>query len=612
MMSENTEKAKLEDSGDTANDSCETMSTDGQDLGKSSTAKAERGEKWTFAEQCVPGLRTTILMLICCIAVASRQFAVVRYESIIHEYDPWFNYRSTEYMLENGYYKFKNWFDFSAWYPIGRVTGKTLYPGLMMTTLIMHSVAKNIFLLPIHIREVCVFTAPIFACLTTLATYGFTIEISGRSGAGLIAALLISIVPAYMSRSVSGSYDNESVAIFALVFAFYSYARSLRIGSMASGLLATVAYFYMVITWGGYVFVLGFFSMYSVVLVLLNRLDIKAYLTFSMVYVIGNMFSLTLPLLQDHNVVWKSSEHLISHFAFIIVQLYFSKLFLKKRMSRGSFRVLTVLVLYSIALIGIGWVVYLLVMGKAIVGHRIVALLNPTYSKKRSALTTSISEHNSLPWGQIYAQLHYPLFLAPVGVFFLVTKLKKSNAAFLGILYWLVSIYFASVMSRLVLIAGPASCVIGGVGTSYFLGRLIESLKSWISSLFSSSSKKPESAKKHRSKYLPPVEISLLLLAMLAWLICRTVFHGAYESALGYAEPVVVMSWVFQGKRYYLDDFRQSYSWIRQNTPTDAVIMSWWDSGYQLAGLGNRTTVVDNNTWNDTHIGKVSYVSLFN
>jgi dolichyl-diphosphooligosaccharide--protein glycosyltransferase len=33
--------------------------------------------------------------------------------------------------------------------------------------------------------------------------------------------------------------------------------------------------------------------------------------------------------------------------------------------------------------------------------------------------------------------------------------------------------------------------------------------------------------------------------------------------------------------------------------------MSWWDYGYQIAGFSNRTTLVDNNTWNNTHIATV-------
>lgn len=31
-----------------------------------------------------------------------------------------FNYRATAYMVEHGYYKFLNWFDERAWYPLGK------------------------------------------------------------------------------------------------------------------------------------------------------------------------------------------------------------------------------------------------------------------------------------------------------------------------------------------------------------------------------------------------------------------------------------------------------------------------------------------------------------
>jgi dolichyl-diphosphooligosaccharide--protein glycosyltransferase len=33
--------------------------------------------------------------------------------------------------------------------------------------------------------------------------------------------------------------------------------------------------------------------------------------------------------------------------------------------------------------------------------------------------------------------------------------------------------------------------------------------------------------------------------------------------------------------------------------------MSWWDYGYQITGMGNRTTIVDNNTRNNSHIATV-------
>merc|ERR1711994_501125 len=48
-----------------------------------------------------------------------------------------------------------------------------------------------------------------------------------------------------------------------------------------------------------------------------------------------------------------------------------------------------------------------------------------------------------------------------------------------------------------------------------------------------------------------------------------------------------------------------AYYWLWQNTAEDARVMSWWDYGYQIAGMANRTTLVDNNTWNNSHIALV-------
>jgi len=58
-------------------------------------------------------------------------------------------------------------------------------------------------------------------------------------------------------------------------------------------------------------------------------------------------------------------------------------------------------------------------------------------------------------------------------------------------------------------------------------------------------------------------------------------------------------------KKNILDDFREAYFWLRQNTHDKARVMSWWDYGYQIAGMGNKTTLVDNNTWNNSHIALV-------
>ena len=97
----------------------------------------------------------------------------------------------------------------------------------MLTSGLIHSTLHYIGF-PVEIRNVCVFLAPVFAGLTSIAGYFLAKEVTGRSETGLYAALLIGIVPSYISRSVAGSYDNEGVAIFALVLTFYLYIKSVN------------------------------------------------------------------------------------------------------------------------------------------------------------------------------------------------------------------------------------------------------------------------------------------------------------------------------------------------------------------------------------------------
>ena len=47
---------------------------------------------------------------------------------------------------------------------------------------------------------------------------------------------------------------------------------------------------------------------------------------------------------------------------------------------------------------------------------------------------------------------------------------------------------------------------------------------------------------------------------------------------------------------------------ISNQTDEKCRILSWWDYGYQITGMSNRTVLVDNNTWNNTHIATVGRV----
>ena len=49
------------------------------------------------------------------------------------------------------------------------------------------------------------------------------------------------------------------------------------------------------------------------------------------------------------------------------------------------------------------------------------------------------------------------------------------------------------------------------------------------------------------------------------------------------------------GEQIIIDDYREAYFWLKEQTPEDARVMAWWDYGYQITGIANRTSIADGN-----------------
>merc|ERR1719193_1103557 len=313
-------------------------------------------ESWKGGNETI--FQAFTLAFIFVLAFSLRLFAVVRFESIIHEFDPWFNYRSTRTLVADGAYEFFNWFDNKSWYPLGRWVGGTVYPGLMWTAGLMHWLANSILNIPVHIREVCVFTAPIFAGNTAVVTYLMTKE-CWSSNAGLFAAFFISMVPGYVSRSVAGSYDNEAVAIFALILTFYLWVRSVRTGSLLSAGLCSLAYAYMVAAWGGYIFITNLIPLHVFFLTLCGRYSHRLYIAYCSWYVIGILMSMQIQFVSFTPV--SSPEHLAAFGMFCFLQLFCFVNYLRNLAAKREYKEMLTFLVVLLFLVLLGLIVLLMV-----------------------------------------------------------------------------------------------------------------------------------------------------------------------------------------------------------------------------------------------------------
>ena len=64
----------------------------------------------------------------------------IEYGFELNEFDPFFNYRATEYIVETGLSEYFEWHDDKSWYPQGRDISKTSQVMLHTTTAITYQI----------------------------------------------------------------------------------------------------------------------------------------------------------------------------------------------------------------------------------------------------------------------------------------------------------------------------------------------------------------------------------------------------------------------------------------------------------------------------------------
>lgn len=517
-----------------------------------------------------------------------------------------------------------------TWHPLGRVTGGTLYPGLMVTSGAIYHLLR-LLSMPVDIRNICVLLAPGFSGLTAFASYLLTSEMSDSPSAGLLAAVFMGITPGYISRSVAGSYDNEAIAIFLLVFTFYLWIKSVKEGSAMWGALTALFYGYMVSAWGGYVFITNLLPLHAFVLIIMGRYSPRLYVSYSTWFALGTLASMQIPFVGFLPV--RSSEHmsalgllllriklkisLIEAGVFGLLQLVAFVEFVRQQVPNKQFQTLlrsSILIVFAASL---GGLVLLTVSGTiAPWTGRFYSLWDTGYAKIHIPIIASVSEHQPTAWPAFFFDLNLLIWLFPAGVYMCFRELKDEQVFI--VIYAVLASYFAGVMVRLMLTLTPVVCVAAALALSSILDTYLladsptQDAKTNGTAngdpIKTASSVIQDSLKSTRNPVVGIYSMisKLSIVGMITTYLLLFVLHCTWVTSNAYSSPSVVLaSKLPDGSQHIIDDYREAYNWLRQNTPKNAKVMSWWDYGYQIGGMADRPTLVDNNTWNNTHIATV-------
>ena len=506
-----------------------------------------------------------------------------------------------------------------------------MYPGLMVTSGIIYHVLR-LLSMPVDIRNICVLLAPAFSGLTAVASYLITSEMSTSPSAGLLAAAFMGITPGYISRSVAGSYDNEAIAIFLLVFTFFLWIKAVKNGSAMWGALTALFYGYMVSAWGGYVFITNLLPLHTFVLICMGRYSPRLYVSYSTWFALGTLASMQIPFVgflpirsSEHmSALGKPSidilkcPHLTAAGVFGLIQLVAFVEFIRQQVPNKQFQTLLRSLILVIFAVSMGFLVLLTVSGViAPWSGRFYSLWDTGYAKIHIPIIASVSEHQPTAWPAFFFDLNLMIWLFPAGIYMCFQKLKDEHV--FVVIYAILASYFAGVMVRLMLTLTPVVCIAAALALSNILDTYLVADNPTPKEPQQNGQASSDGVKNAadfikdslRSTRTPVIGIysyisKASVVGILTVYLLLFVMHCTWVTSNAYSSPSVVLaSKLPDGSQHIIDDYREAYYWLRQNTPDRAKIMSWWDYGYQIGGMADRPTLVDNNTWNNTHIATV-------
>merc|ERR1719447_660979 len=344
-------------------------------------------------------------------------------------------------------------------------------------------------------------------------------------------------------------------------------------------------------------------------------------------FIVGLLCSMQIPFVGFQPV--RTSEHMASAGIFALLQAIAFLKYLQQYLTKSEFKSFFLLV--GVAAAGIGFVVMVGLTWAGVIAPwsgRFYSLWDTGYAKIHIPIIASVSEHQPTTWFSFFFDLHILACVFPAGLWYCIKNINDERVFI--VLYAVSAVYFAGVMVRLMLTLTPCVCVLAAIAFSTLFERylkeedVVDAERSEAAPAVANGADSNGGSQSRGGKYDRPGNVkrpkphknesdeglgvnyrSVVIVVVLMMLLMFAV-HCTWVTSNAYSSPSIVLaSYRQDGGRNILDDFREAYRWLSQNTADDATVMSWWDYGYQIAGMANRTTLVDNNTWNNSHIALV-------
>jgi len=493
----------------------------------------------------------------------------------LSEFDPFFNYRATQFMVENGLPAYLEWNDDLSWHPYGRDISATSQVMLHTTTTMLYQT----FGIGSSLYDFTIWFPVVISSLTTIIIFVVVRTIGGTT-AGLFASLFFAISPIIIMRGSIGWFKSEPLGLFYALLAIYLLLSAIKSDkgkvSLAKIVGGGILLAFGLASWGGVQFFILPIGLFFLALPFLRK-DNKFIIWTSVIFT--SVFFLVTGLFERTGFAFISN---LSGFFLIGCTVFLVACIIIRRISKAQLR-------NGLVLLGGAIIAGIAIVSSGVINlgsFRYLNAANP-FLITTDMLTDSVSEHATTTIDISFYFLSILMVFAGIGAWLLFQKkvnhslkIKGEMAAFALIIGFL-GIYFSSAFVRLEVFGSISVIILSSIGVSILISKILK------------GEHKPTSV---------VTKISFLAI-IVALLVVPMAYPERNWSNSNAANPVTILN---SGTSFNIstNDWTEAMQWLKENTPEDAVIAAWWDYGYWISTLSERKTLSDNATTLDWQIRK--------
>jgi dolichyl-diphosphooligosaccharide--protein glycosyltransferase len=529
------------------------------------------------------------LIIIFSAALLMRIFPA-KYGFYLNEFDPYFDYYGTNFIVDHfdqkgitGISDYFSWTDTKSWYPEGRDVASTSQVGLQLAAAILFIISRDFFGLHISLYDFLVLFPAIIGALTALVTFLLVKKIAGTSG-GLLAALIIAFSPPIIVRGNLGWFKSEPFALFLTILASYLflsiYDKKINyIGIIWRGALSGFLLGYANTAWGGSWYFGIVFGAIFIITPFLNVNLKKAVFAETLIVSFALIFSSIFPRPGPSIISGPYGAFLLFSLFFTMASLIIKTYSEPKNYIKILYKSLISFLFISITVLGFGAI--------SGVSGRYLTVIFP-FQRTSDPLVESVAEH-FIPTGAQYLSSYFVLIPLSILGAWILFKRKTVNSAY-ALVFGIAGVYIASSFSRLMVYSSFAFAILAGVAFAELISLFFKSNQIFI---------------KRKKIYESRGNIKLFFAVILIIFISFPVIYPSGSTWVSSADIPVSIVNSGTAFNYDLPDWREALEWMRTNTDPESVFAAWWDYGYWITVMGNRTSLADNATINSTRIAQL-------